>query len=651
MAYRGLRPARALILLVAFLTVAGRLQAADAGAELAPTIVHMLGYIGVDYPGSVRNGKVADAAEYAEQREFAGRVRDLLGKLPEAPEKPALLKQAGELARRIEHKAAGVDVALLTEQMRDTLLRAYSVSVAPRLAPDLAKGAKLFEAQCANCHGMDGHGNGPLAKGLTPAPADFHAHARQDQRSVYALFNAISLGVQHTAMQGYAQTLGEDERWALAFHVANFLASDEERRAGAALWSEAKYRTHFSGLRQVTSLSPRQAEAGFGGDGMKVLAWLRSNPSGLVSKESPLAFSERLMEESLARYREGRPELAYELAVTAYLEGFELVETGLATVKPALKQDVEREMVAYRNLIKSRAPEAELIFAKERISTLLGESRTLLEGASLSAGVAFTSSLVILLREGLEAILLLAVVVAFLIKTGRRDALLYIHIGWSLALLLGVATWAMAAYVVDISGASRELTEGVTALLAAAILLYVGFWLHNKLQAQRWKEFIEGKVHGALNNGTLWSIAFVAFIAVYREVFETVLFYQTLWLQAGAGGQHMVLIGFLSAAAALVVLAWLIFKFSVRLPLRLFFAVNSVLLYLLAVVFAGKGVAALQEAGTLPVSSVNVPAIDVLGIYPTAQSLGLQAVLVIAALVFVLMSRRKSAGTDRGIPD
>ena len=375
-----------------------------------------------------------------------------------------------------------------------------------------------------------------------------------------------------------------------------------------------------------------------------MLAWLRSNPAGLVIKESPLAFSARLIDESLARYREGKPELAYELAVTAYLEGFELVETGLATARPTLKQDVEREMYAYRNLIKSRAPEAELVSATGRIATLLREARTLLEGASLSPGVAFTSSLVILLREGLEAILLLAVVVAFLVKTGRRDAIKYIHVGWSTALLLGVVTWAVAAYVVNISGASRELTEGITALLAAAILLYVGFWLHNKLQAQRWKEFIETRVHGALNDGTLWSIALVAFIAVYREVFETVLFYQTLWLQAGAGGQHMVLIGFLVAAAALVVLAWLIFKFSVRLPLRLFFAVNSVLLYLLAVVFAGKGVAALQEAGKLPVSSVNFPTVDVLGIYPTLQTLGLQALLVIAAVVFVLMGRRKTAG-------
>ena len=106
------RPVRALLLLVGFLGLAGLVRTAAAADELAPTIVHMLGYIGVDYPGTVRNGKVADGTEYAEQREFAGRVHELLGKLPDAPEKPALLKQAGELSRRIERKAAGATLGV-----------------------------------------------------------------------------------------------------------------------------------------------------------------------------------------------------------------------------------------------------------------------------------------------------------------------------------------------------------------------------------------------------------------------------------------------------------------------------------------------------------------------------------------------------------
>ena len=632
----------ALFLLTAILGLAGYFQVAMADDGRVSGIVHMLGYIGVDYPGTVSRGTVIAATEYAEQREFAGRVHTQLNTLPDAPEKVGLLKQAVELDRLIENKAAGNQVVALTDRMRDQLLRAYNVTVTPHQAPDLVRGAKLYEAQCASCHGAQGHGNGPLAKGLNPMPADFHASARQEQRNVYALFYAITLGVQGTAMQSYAQTLKENDRWALAFHVANYLASDESRRAGAALWHSGKFQAQFVGLRSVTSLSPQLATA-FGADGPLVLAWLRSQPQLLISKESSLAFSKRLLEESLARYREGKFELAYELAVTSYLEGFELAEVGLSAVAPTLKLDLEREMYGYRNLIKARAPEGKLMLALVHIEAQLNEAQSLLGAASLTPGVAYSSSLVILLREGLEAILLLAVIVAVLVKTGRRDALKYIHIGWLAALALGIATWAAATHVVDISGASRELTEGVTALIAAAILLYVGFWLHNTLQTNRWKAFIETKVQGALDNGTLWSIALVAFIVVYREVFETVLFYQTLWVQAGNGGQHMVLTGLLSAVLALVVLAWLIFKFSVRLPLRLFFAVNSVLLYLLAVVFVGKGVAALQEAGVVPVYNVNFPTIHVLGVYPNVQSLGMQGLLVLAAVVFVSMSRRKNA--------
>lgn len=631
------RSAPALILLF-LLALALPAAADDSVAE----VVHILGYVGVDYPATVANGKVRNSAEYAEQREFAARAKALVAGLPPAPEKAGLLRQAEELAQLIDRRASGDVVAALTEHMRSDLVRVYHVAVAPRRAPDFERGAQLYATDCAGCHGAEGYGDGPAAKGLDPAPANFHDAARQEQRSIYALYNAITLGVSGTAMQAYSTKLDDDARWALAFRVANLLASDAARKQGAELWRhDTGLHAHFDSLSAVTSLSPSRARAELGDNGVRLLAYLRSAPQAVAAKESPLAYSARQLDASLESYRAGRYDDAYALAINAYLQGFELAETGLMAVKPELKQEVEREMYAYRNLIKSRAPIAELEAATARIAKGLDETRTLLDTASLSPGVAYTSSLVILLREGLEAILLLAVVVAFLIKTGRRDAIKYIHVGWIVALALGIVTWALASYVVDVSGASRELTEGITALFAAAVLLYVGFWLHDKLHARRWKQFIETKVHGALNEGTLWSIALVAFVAVYREVFETVLFYQTLWLQAGSGGQHMVAMGFASAAFALVVLSWLIFKFSVRLPLRLFFGVNSVLLYILAVVFAGKGVAALQEAGVLPVSAVRFPTIDVLGVYPNLQALGLQATLLVAALVFVVVSRRK----------
>src|SRR6185503_20446670 len=120
---------------------------------------------------------------------------------------------------------------------------------------------------------------------------------------------------------------------------------------------------------------------------------------------------------------------------------------------------------------------------------LLARARAALEVEGLPPGAAFASAFLILLREGLEAILVLAAIIALLVKSGRRDALPWVHGGWIIALLLGGLTWWIASYVVRISGATREMTEGVTALVAAAVLLYVGFWMHSKSQASRWQTF------------------------------------------------------------------------------------------------------------------------------------------------------------------
>ena len=157
---------------------------------------------------------------------------------------------------------------------------------------------------------------------------------------------------------------------------------------------------------------------------------------------------------------------------------------------------------------------------------------------------------------------------------------------WIVALLLGGVTWLISSKLIAITGAQREVTEGVTALVSAGLLLYVGFWLHNKANAAKWSDFIRGQISTAVKGGTLFGFALVSFFAVYREVFETVLFYQALWLESEGSAQTAVLAGFGVGTAALIVIAWLIARFSVRLPLGLFFGASSVLLAIMAVVFA-----------------------------------------------------------------
>jgi high-affinity iron transporter len=254
----------------------------------------------------------------------------------------------------------------------------------------------------------------------------------------------------------------------------------------------------------------------------------------------------------------------------------------------------------------------------------------------MSAEAGFFSAFAILLREGLEAILLLAAMAAVLIKSGRRDTLPYLHMGWIAALGFGGVTWAVSNYLFTISGAGRELTEGLTALLACVVLLYVGFWLHDKTQAKRWREFVDGRIRTALQGRSLWVLTFIAFVAVYREVFETVLFYQALWLQAETGVHSFLWSGIAAAAVSLVALGWLLLRTSVRLPLKLVFRINAAVLFVLAVAFAGHGVSSLQEAGWLSIGLINFPSFYLLGIYPTLETLGAQLVVItVVGLIFL----------------
>ena len=238
-------------------------------------------------------------------------------------------------------------------------------------------------------------------------------------------------------------------------------------------------------------------------------------------------------------------------------------------------------------------------------------------------------------------LLVVAALAAFLVKTGRREGLIYLYGGLIVALLMGGLTWVVSTTLIEIGGASRELTEGVAAITAALVLFYVGFWMHNKTSAAQWKHFIESSIKKALSKETLWGIAALSFIAVYREVFESVLFYQALWVQTNGDGQSMIVYGLIVATTILILLAWLIMKYSTRLPLRQFFAVSGGFMFILAVVFAGKGISALQEAGKIPLDPVPLPSIELLGIYPNYQGLIVQSMMVILAILMIIRDNRK----------
>lgn len=596
--------------------------------SVAQSMLHSLDYLAVDYPHSVHAGIIIDPEEYAEQREFAQQLLTQINHLPDQGNQAVLRQQVDGLVAAIEQRATGEHVQSLCAALSSALITTYQVQIAPLHIPRLDKAAALFQANCASCHGPKGLGNGPLAAALRPPPSNFHDRDRQRQRSVYGLYSTITLGVKGTAMPSFNQ-LREDERWALAFYVSDFFASSDERARGKALWQAGEYRALFPNVGQLTQATPAATAAQNGNKGLAVLAYLRTAPDRVTPGQSdPLALSREKLGQSLAAYRAGDVSRAYDLAVNAYLEGFELTEVGLRAIDPGLTQTIETAMSHYRQAIKQNVPGDALATRVAHLQGLLKQAGERLASTSLAPSTGFASAFIILLREGLEAILILAAIAAFLSKVQRRDALRYVHTGWIAALLVGFLTWLAAKYLINYSGASRELTEGFTALFTTAMLVYVGFWLHNYTHTQRWLHFLHDKMHQTLAGGTLWSLALISFIAVYREVVETVLFFETLWIQTQSAGHGYIVSGLISAALVLIVLAWAIFRFSVKLPLRLFFQANAALLLTLAVIFAGKGIVALQKAGKLRADVLPIPTIPVFGIYPTLESIGLQLALI-----------------------
>ena len=634
-------------LLLAIGALSGNLaNAADTTETKAKQIWQLLDYVAVDYGGAVADGKVLKASEYAEMQEFAATAERQLEELPGTAASQSLLQQAASLREAVASKAAPATVARIAHELAGTVQREYPFPVAPSMAPDLSRGAQLFQAQCATCHGAQGRGDGPLAATLDPKPTALAEHMRAQERSLFALHQVLSNGVAGTAMPSFG-ALPDEDRWALAFFVGSLSYTDADRAAGAKLWQTSETaRQAVPTLDALTQASEHGLIERLDAESARaVMAYLRATPQVLTANKSGgTAIAKTKLAESVAALKSGDRAAATKLALSAYLDGFEPVEPALATRDRALFERIEAAMVAYRAKIAA-GNITEVQAAEQTLQHLLNEAERALAPSENDAIATFVGALTILLREGLEALLVVVAMLAFLRKAERYDVIRYVHAGWIVALAAGGVTWAIATFLVAVSGASRELTEGFSSLFAAVVLLSVGMWMHQKSVAGRWQVYLKEKLSSALNKRTAWLLFSLAFIAVYREVFETVLFYAALWSD---GNGVPLLAGLATGIALLALLAVILLRSSARLPIGQFFAASSLLVAVLAVVLAGKGIAGLQEAGLLHTSPIPIPRIDILGIFPSWQTVLAQVVVllaVVAAFIFNTRSAKSSAAT------
>ena len=252
----------------------------------------------------------------------------------------------------------------------------------------------------------------------------------------------------------------------------------------------------------------------------------------------------------------------------------------------------------------------------------------------------FLTAFGLLVREGLEAILVIVAIVAYLIKTGNKNMLKGVYLGSFAAIIASVIlAWALESLMGEQSGVARELLEGWTMFLAVAVLFYVSNWMLSKADNIAWENYISGKVQQSIDSKSQWTLIFAAFIAVMREGAELILFYSAAFT-GGMSDPAYIAYG-IGAGILVLVAVWVAFRyFSVKLPLRAFFIFTSILLFLMCISFMGKGVVELTEADVITGRTV-IPAmkgfsIEILSIYDRAETLIPQIMLVIAAVWIML---------------
>lgn len=615
-----------------------------AHAIEAPLVWSMLDYMAVDYGIAVADGEIIDAMEYEEMQEFAATVIQGLEGLPPNEHSEELKAGAAALQEAVEARDSVEKVAGMARALAALLLEAHPMPLAPDEAPDMDTAAALYAQHCASCHGVDGAGDGPLAEGMDPPPIAFTDQQRADERSVFSLYQVTTLGLEDTDMESF-EHLPEHARWALAFYVGSLAYPKGEVSRGKKIWAENDAAHHaLPNLQTLVAILPADLRNDVGAESAVALtAYLRRHPHAAVpTSHGSLQFTRVQLEASKAAYLEGRTKEAASLALSAYLDGFEPVEPVLATKDRALMILIETQMAELRHLIGSNAPAEELIAQIERLEASFSKAEAALDDTETEAVQAFLGAFTILLREGLEALLVVIAMVALLKKAGRFELMPYVHAGWLGALGAGVVTWFAATYLISISGASRELTEGYASILAAAVLVFVGLWMHGKSGAGAWQRYINEKLNIALSKRSAWFLLLLVFVVVYREVFETILFYTALWSQGQRGA---IVSGAGAATVVLALAAWLMLRVSRKLPISQFFAFSSVLIAVLAVVLTGKGIAALQEAGAVATTVLNTPRVAWLGVYPTLQGVGAQ-LLVLGLLIAGYLWNRRTMAKD-----
>lgn len=600
-------------------------------------LVNLLDYIGTDYHNAVEKDIVINNDEYSEMLDFAERAKTVFENISKSVpiNNPAEIKnQLRELKDLIKRKADKYLVSRNANITKQKILLLKIIPISPRQWPNLVEGKKIFEENCASCHGENGMGDGPAAVMLNPKPANFLDDTLMSNISSFQIYNTIRLGINGTAMKPF-NNLNDKQVWNAAFYVNSLRYKNKFNIQNDSLNNLYEAAIKKISLEQTATLPDNKLLPllnSLEGNTNLYLAALRTYSS---QKNSSISISSAalFLDEALNLYKKGDYDAANDKALSAYLEGIELYEEQLSAVNSELKTKIEEIMSKIRNDIKNRRPVIDITADINSAKRLINDASSLLSSQNFSFWFSFLLAASILLREGLEAFLIIATILSVLKSLQAKQAAKWVHSGWVTALFIGILSMFFTNLLTTLGAQSRELMEGIGSLIAVIILLYVGFWLHSKTEAKKWKEFIEEKIAKLAEGNNKWGLAIISFIVVFREAFESAIFLSAVSLESDKSGTNGVYFGAASTLIIVLILSWIAVKFTARLPIKKLFQYSAFTIAALSVILIGKGIHALQESGystsTLIPYKINF---SWLGIYPTIETIAAQGIVLILTI-------------------
>lgn len=695
----------ALTAVLAFAASVSPAPAVGASDDGVRRVLTLLSATADDYREGIHDGVLARPIEWEEAKAFLQDARAAWEQIAPQFQGPDLAPAFDELTTLIADKTAVDSVTAKLSALHDAVatLSGVTEDVHPPESPSAASGKLLFGQYCGSCHGELGDGKGPSAAWLKPPPANFTDAQFMRGETPYDFYHVVSLGKRNTAMPAWDQTLSVQERWDVVAYVWTLAAGDAAIAEGQGIYLAQCASCHGATgdgrgafadvlIRNAPDMTQPQQLArrtdadlfstisgGVAGSPMpafartlseeerwKAVAFVRrlafsGIPRGgeVASPESPvtgpehfprdaavepsevdktLAECRRLLSTGLAAYVRNDPQ-ASAMVADAYMQ-FEPLEKRVGAVAPGVTQRTEEHFLRLRQMLRTPHNDADV----RALAAIVDDDLTAVHAAlqpHSSPYALFLESATIILREGLEVVLVVGALIAYVVKARNRAMQRSIYAGVGLGVIASLATAFVMSALVHLHPAASDLLEGMTMLLAALVLFWVSYWLISRSEAAKWHRYIQGRVQDAVAGGHGVALFSAAFLAVYREGFETVLFYQALYVSAPAASMSISL-GFVGGAITLALVYVVFRRFEIQIPVRRFFFVTGLFLYAMAAVFAGQGVHELQEAGLIAVTALDgVPTIPLLGVYPSVQPLAAQGVFLTLLLYATWVTLRR----------